>query len=147
LLQHLRVANNEDFVVGGWPFALSFPPKLYKHVGMNLELFHDKFDIMYPKPDNVLQRVFRVSLLRKLIEFLVKLGFKDIGSYVLGFHGENLINDRLYTHRGPKDVILADQIKQPYNSKNVLAEMTIDDLYNDKTLVGDFSFALKSKGE
>jgi len=151
LLQHVRVSNQEDFVPAGWPCSLSFPPRAYKHVGINLQLDDKTCEFNYPTKTNGLKRSWDTSFLRKLGVFFGKGGAFGPMGYILKYHGESVINDRMLDMSGRAEpyytpnVVLASEVTKPYSKTNVFEQLTVDDLYNDESLHGNFPYALKTK--
>ena len=159
LLHHLRVANQEDIVVGGWPCSLSLPVKQFKHVGINLELDDNEFKYLYSTKENGKERVNQVSLLRKLSQWIKTEPFDPLG-YGVRNHAEEEIGKRMlnmtygYGHDEDGLLLALQELdngkftmasaleKIPYDRKNKFTHLKISDLYNDETLRGDFPFAL-----
>jgi len=114
-LRYLRINNSEDIVPTLPPFTLgpgalswSFLPRLYKHVGINLRLKDNGYEIMHPAGLG-----FRSSISNALKNSM----FKPFWRFGL-FHSRPLHIQRLKEH------------------KSDLSKMYIDDMYNNPEIVG-----------
>lgn len=97
-LRYLRVANHKDLVTVMPFFALNWG--LYKHVGVELRLYPDKFILAYPNGKTV-QRVFRNSVLQNA-------GLKAVRN-----HSPEEYNSRLdIAHNSLKKTYLNDLYKE-----------------------------------
>ena len=117
LLRYLRINNSEDivptlpqFTLGsGTLFSWSLLPRLYKHVGINLRLKDNGYEIMHPAGLG-----FRSSISNALKNSIFKPFWRSYGH----FHSTSLHIARLEEH------------------KSDLSKMYIGDMYNNPEIVG-----------
>lgn len=115
LLRCLRIMNSKDTVptlspisFGSLKCSLSFFPRLYKHVGINIRFKKKGYEIVHPSGLGFFSSIgntFKNSI------------FKPYWR-ILHFHSRSLHIDRLNEH------------------KSAFSDMYIDDMYNDPEIVG-----------
>ena len=115
LLRCLRIINSKDTVptmspisFGSLKFSLSFFPKLYKHVGINIRFKEKDYEIKHPSGLGFFSSIgnaFKNSILKPYWR-------------IMHFHSRPLHINRLNEH------------------KSAFSDMYIDDMYNDPEIVG-----------
>lgn len=110
LIRYLRVTISEDLVPAIPPLSLHlklWKKRFYKHVGLQLKLFNNGFQFVYPRKDNRWSRSIGNN-------FATKRSW-NVGKY----HDLQLVNDRIDEHI------------------DVFGTTYIDELYRNKSVVGD----------
>lgn len=104
MLRHLRVNNDHDFVPTLSPMSLSVIPRPMKHVGLNMRLYDETYELSHPST-NGFWHVLQNSIFKNPCTALEQ-------------HG-------LPTHEG-----------RMLKHTDKLKGITIEDLYNDRKIVG-----------
>lgn len=108
LIKYLRVSNSEDPIPTAPPCALNpCDFGLFKHFGVHLTLYENTFTVDYPQKNNRWKRAFANNTFGKSL------------TKALHFHSLSTVMQRFNT--------LQDELK----------EVSIDDFYKDKDIVGE----------